>query len=289
MANADAKLDERRRVVLGAAIAAIRARATARQRAGSAAPRLKAVPAMLGAQRFAPADGKHLVAEGASIVWFSLPHIALPSLCEAEESALEQCLACLHGDAGEWAVPVAQHIQNAVREVSRRGLEHSPELTSIALAAVHFLAEGEAQRCDPRTQVTLPLTYTERMACQAIVEACGSHNPTAHVLLDGLVEVAAALVASLVRELMLGRVPALDDAHARALLASAHIFEALESVTVMLTVQGRSLADLPSTRKLLALEQRVRDSDLNLRNHFPLVTSSITQCAWSAAFDDHAW
>mmetsp|Transcript_11475 Transcript_11475/g.26882 ORF Transcript_11475/g.26882 Transcript_11475/m.26882 type:complete len:84 (+) Transcript_11475:745-996(+) len=82
---------------------------------------------------------------------------------------------------------------------------------------------------------------------------------------------------------MLGRVPALDDAHARALLASAHIFEALESVTVMLTVQGRSLADLPSTRKLLALEQRVRDSDLNLRNHFPLVTSSITQCAWSAA------
>lgn len=282
--------DNQETLLLGLAIAAIRARratavlrdgdgllaekaATAEPHGAGATARDLAIVATSGHQ--VPVnDGATTPAE------FSL--LRLPALCDVSESALARCTECVHAES-DWPVLVAKHIESAVREVLRKRVMHSVELSSIALAAIHMLVDGCVAQayCESSTCITSPHGYATRMACQAIIEACGLHVQTAIVVLDACVDAAAGIIEALAHDLSAGRALVLDDSRARAMLASAHLFEALESVTVLLRAHC-SLAGLQSTQKLLTLEQTLRDSDLNFQAHFPLIASSIKQCAWVA-------
>jgi hypothetical protein len=209
--------------------------------------------------------------------------LELPALHEAAQSTLEQCAAHLRAGPGWRPLLVADRIDAAVREVCRAAaLRNSPlcdepsaELVSLAFAAIQLLANGEASTDDNG--------YATMVACRQIVEACARHPPTALVAFELSIDAAGSIVGALERSLMEGHTLMLDDACARAQLASAHIFDALEGVAALLRAGGeRSLAELPPTRQLLHLEQRIRDSEPPFAQAYPLVAGSITQCAWVA-------
>lgn len=268
-------------LLVGLAIATIRARAAERARGEGAAPPELARDDVAMAEA---KPGEQPAAEGA-VTTADFSRRRLPALgAHVEESALARCVKCLRSEP-EWPVLIAKHIECAVRELAQKRVEHSLELSSIALAAIHTLADGGsgALHCDGRTGFTSPHGHATRMACQAIIEACSRHAQAALFVLDACADAAAAIVEALACDLAAGCRLVLDDARARALLACTHLFEALESVLVLLHAEGHhSLAGLQSTQKLLALEQMLRDSELDFRAHFPFIADSVKQCAWLA-------
>lgn len=212
----------------------------------------------------------------------SASRLELPALHALGQTALEQCAASLRAGHGWRPLLIADRVDAAVREVCRTAAlrdsplrdEPSAELVSLILAAVRFLTSGSAPIDDNG--------YATMIACRHIVEACARHPPTALVAFELSIEAAGSVVGALERNLAEGHMLVLDDASARAQLASAHIFDALEGVAALLRAGGRSLAELPPTRQLLQLEQRIRDSEPPFAQAFPLVAGSVTQCAWVA-------
>jgi hypothetical protein len=280
---------ELRAFLVATAVAAVRARSSAPRAAPEGAP---LPPDLDLTPPIAATTDEQVLAEPAlaaqqqtSRIIFELPGVELPALREPSESPLEYCVGRLR-TGPDWPVRVAERIDAAVREAARKAeCEHSSErLISVMLAVVHALTDGSGER--DMNGHTTQQGYTSLMACQAIIEACIHHTPTALVALEACVDVAVEIVHSLERDLALGSALVLDDARARALLSSAHIFQALESVTMLLRKGGEALDGRPSTRKLLALEQAIRDSEFQFDVHFPLIAGSITQCAWIALDGD---
>ncbi|KAG8459652.1 hypothetical protein KFE25_001008 [Diacronema lutheri] len=291
----DAERERTRIVLIAAAIATIRARAArAAQAVGARCEQLPAPPPALG-QAGASGDGgfSHALGGGVGLsgaITASLSRRQLPPLCDVEESALASCMESLRTEA-DWPLHVAQRIEHAVREDGRMRHARSLQLSSLALAAVHLLTSGGSAQlyCEPSFGLSSPRGFAARTACQAIIEAFGEHAQVAPIVLDACVEAAAVLVEALEHDFAQGRALVFDGERARARLAMAHVFEAMEGLLVALRTAGLGpLAKLEATRKLVALEQALRDSQLPIGDYCPLVAQSVTQCARVALADDEA-
>lgn len=254
---------------LAAAVVTIRERARRQQLAGHASlpssPSLEATPPLDVGMSTPPAR-------------LALPSISLPQLQgERRQSAIELCAKLAAGGGLLWPQQAASHIQAAVSELGaasmHANLHMDSTLLGVADTAIGCLM-AELDHTQPMREV-----LARRMGCQQIVECCAMHSRLAD-------RVSEMLVRSLTLVLTRAESAILHASGTRligdaSLMACAHVFGALESALVSRGLPASS-AQPDWIRELVALEQRARNSPAQLRARYPLLTSSLTHCAWVA-------